>query len=70
MTLISIVTPCYNEETNVEILHTQIVEAMTKMPEYKFEHIFIDNASTDQTLPILRQMAKKDHQIKVIDLIP
>ena len=64
--MISIVTPCYNEEENVEVLHLQIVEAMTKMPEYEFEHIYIDNASTDQTLPILRQMAAKDHQIKVI----
>ena len=64
--MISIVTPCYNEEENVEILHNQIVEAMAKIPNYEFEHIYIDNASTDQTLPILRRMAAKDHRIKVI----
>ena len=64
--LISIVTPCYNEEANVEILHTQIVEAMSKTPEYDFEHIYIDNASTDQTLPILRKLAADDKRVKVI----
>ncbi len=64
--MISIVTPCFNEEENVEILHAQIVEVMSKMPEYDFEHIYIDNASTDQTLPILKKMAAEDHRIKII----
>ena len=66
MKLISIVTPCYNEEANVEILHTQIVEVMSEMPEYDFEHIYIDNASTDQTVPILRKLAANDKRVKVI----
>jgi glycosyltransferase involved in cell wall biosynthesis len=64
--MISIVTPCYNEEANIESLHLQIAEAMANTKGYEFEHIYIDNASTDQTLPILRKMAAKDHQIKVI----
>ena len=66
MKLISIVTPRYNEEANVEILHTQIVEVMSEMPEYDFEHIYIDNASTDQTVPILRKLAANDKRVKVI----
>jgi glycosyltransferase involved in cell wall biosynthesis len=64
--LISIVTPCYNEEANVEILHNQIVEAMSSMPEFNFEHIYIDNSSTDQTLPKLRTLAANDNRVKVI----
>jgi len=66
MKLISIVTPCFNEEANVEILHTQVVEEMSKMPEFNFEHIYIDNASTDQTIPILRKLAANDKRVKVI----
>lgn len=66
MKLVSIVTPCYNEEANVEILHTQIVKAMSEMPEYDFEHIYIDNASTDQTIPILRKLAADDKRVKAI----
>ena len=64
--LISIVTPCFNEEKNVEILHKEIVRVMAKMPEYRYEHIYIDNSSTDQTVPILKRLAAKDKSIKVI----
>jgi glycosyltransferase involved in cell wall biosynthesis len=66
MTLISIVTPCYNEEENVDDLHTQIVQVMSELPEYDFEHIYIDNASTDGTVPILRRLAAADRRVKVI----
>jgi glycosyltransferase involved in cell wall biosynthesis len=64
--LISIVTPCYNEEENVDDLHTQIVQVMSELPEYDFEHIYIDNASTDGTVPILRKLAAADRRVKVI----
>jgi glycosyltransferase involved in cell wall biosynthesis len=66
MKLISIVTPCYNEEENVEDLHAQILQIMSEMPGYEFEHIYIDNASTDGTVPILRRLAAKDSRVKVI----
>jgi len=41
MKLISIVTPCYNEEENVEDLHTQIVQVMSEMSGYDFEHTYM-----------------------------
>ena len=63
---ISIVTACYNEEENVEELNTQICQVMSEFPEYDFEHIYIDNASSDQTIPILRRLAAKDKRVKVI----
>lgn len=64
--MISIVTPCYNEEENVEELHRQIVAVMEKLPEYQFEHIYIDNASTDKTVEVLRRMVQDDQRIRVI----
>jgi len=64
--LISIVTPCYNEEGNVEELHARIVAAMANLPQYEFEHIYIDNASTDKTVAILRRMVQEDKRIRVI----
>ena len=36
------------------------------LPEYRFEHLFIDNASTDSTVDILREMAAHDSTVKVI----
>lgn len=66
MKLISIVTACYNERENVSPLHDEIVKVMKELPGYDFEHIYIDNASTDGTVPILRDLAAKDTRIKVI----
>jgi len=66
MKRISIVTPCYNEVDNIEELHAQIVQIMSELPEYQFEHIYIDNASTDGTVPILRRLAAADSRVKVI----
>jgi polyisoprenyl-phosphate glycosyltransferase len=63
---ISIVTPCFNEEENVENLFNTVKKIFQKHPEYTFEHIFIDNASTDNTANVLRKMAASDKQVKVI----
>ena len=64
--LISIITPCYNEEANVEAVYTEVKEIFAELNNYEYEHIFIDNASTDKTVPTLRDIAKKDKNIKVI----
>jgi glycosyltransferase involved in cell wall biosynthesis len=65
MTLISIISPCFNEEENVQELHERIREAMEGL-EYDYEHILIDNASTDRTVEILRGLAAQDKRLKVI----
>jgi glycosyltransferase involved in cell wall biosynthesis len=64
--LISIVTPCYNEEDTVEALYKQIKEVMDTLEEYTYEQIFIDNHSTDNTILKLRKIANSDTNIKVI----
>jgi glycosyltransferase involved in cell wall biosynthesis len=66
MKKISIVTGCYNEEENVELLIEKVREVMQKLPEYTYEHIFIDNSSTDNTVNILKRIAKEDKKIKII----
>lgn len=66
MKKISIVTPCFNEEENVELLYNQIKQVMITLESYTYEQIFIDNCSTDNTIPILRKIAKSDKNIKVI----
>jgi len=64
--LISIVTPCYNEEDNVEELYVRIKESVSKIDRYNFELIFIDNASVDQTVLKLKSLANKDPMVKLI----
>jgi glycosyltransferase involved in cell wall biosynthesis len=65
MKKISIVTGCYNEEDNVEELNQRINKVMDGLG-YEYEHIFIDNASTDGTQQKLRQLAAQDQRVKVI----
>ena len=64
--LISIVTACYNEEANVELLHARVRDDMAALPHYAYEHLFIDNSSRDQTVPILKRLADSDPHVKII----
>ncbi|HPM10939.1 MAG TPA: glycosyltransferase family 2 protein [Paludibacter sp.] len=64
--LITIVTPCFNEEENVKEVYQQVKDVFAQIPAYRYEHIFIDNASTDKTASILREIAKDDFNVKVI----
>ncbi|MDD2773564.1 MAG: glycosyltransferase family 2 protein [Elusimicrobiales bacterium] len=66
MKLISVVTACYNEEDNVEKLYLRVREIMSRLADYDYEHIFIDNSSADRTQEILRRLAGADKKVKVI----
>lgn len=66
MKLISVVTPCYNEEANVEETYRRVKEFFAARPQYRYEHLFIDNASRDRTIEILRRLAAEDRNVKVI----
>jgi len=62
---ISIVTPTLNEADNITELCDRVAAAMTHSP-YDYEHLVIDNASTDQTVGILRDRASTDSRLKII----
>ena len=64
--MISIVTACYNEEENVELLYRRVQEVMASLPAYTYEHIFIDNSSGDATVAILKRIAADDPVVKII----
>ena len=64
---ISIVTPCYNEELNIARCVEEVKKVMsTELPNYNYEHIFMDNASSDRTISILKDLAQNDSRIKLI----
>lgn len=63
---VSIVLPCYNEEGTVEEVHARIVKVFEGLPDYTFEILFIDNASTDRTVEILRVIVSRDSRVRVI----
>jgi polyisoprenyl-phosphate glycosyltransferase len=63
--IISIVTPCFNEADNILELNTRITEVMQSL-SYDFEHIYIDNSSTDGTVEIIKAIALHDKRRKLI----
>jgi glycosyltransferase involved in cell wall biosynthesis len=63
---ITILTPCYNEEDNVHEIYARVREAIIAAGGYQYEHIFIDNASRDNTLRELKAIAARDKNVKVI----
>ena len=66
MKKISIVSGCFNEAGNVEELVARVSKAMESLPQYDYEQIIIDNASTDGTQEILRKLAAGDPRLKII----
>ena len=65
--LISVLIPCYNEVENVQPISEAIVnEFVTKLPQYDYEIVFIDNFSTDGTRNKIEQMCKTNPKIKAI----
>ena len=67
MKKISILVACYNEEENVVPLTRAIVSCMEQeLPQYDYELLFIDNHSTDNTRPLLRQLCAENKRVKAI----
>lgn len=63
---VCLVLPCFNEAENVAELHARIRRAVDDLPGYSFRFLFIDNASTDATVPRLRAIAAADPRVTVI----
>lgn len=66
MKLISVVTPCFNEEENIAAIYRKVKEIFAGLKDYHYEHIFIDNASKDVTVAILKELAGNDKNVKII----
>lgn len=66
MKTISVMTPCYNEEQNIAEVYQRVKAIFKDLPQYQYEHLFIDNASTDKTAIILKELAYGDKNVKVI----
>jgi len=63
--LISVVTPTFNEEKNIKNLVNSVKVEMSKL-NYQYEHIIIDNCSTDSTQSIIKEICEKEKNVKAI----
>jgi polyisoprenyl-phosphate glycosyltransferase len=67
MRSITILMPCFNEEANVHELYRRVTEVSRSVSDrYDLDYLFVDNASTDGTVDILRELAASDPRVKVI----
>lgn len=66
MKKISVVAGCYNEQDNVAELYAQVKAVFDELACYEWEMLYIDNASRDNTVATLRELAIKDPRLKVI----
>ncbi len=65
--LLSIVTPCFNEEANVRRHYAEVRAAIEPfMDRYDFEHVYTDNDSTDGTFALLRSIAAENPRVKLL----
>lgn len=67
MKTISILVPCYNEEETINLFYQKIDEVIKKI-NYNFEILFINDGSNDNTLYIMKKLAKQDKRVQYIDL--
>jgi len=67
MKKLSVITVIYNEEQTIMEVYELIKKTLEPFShKYKYEHIFMDNCSTDATLPILKRIAQQDKRVKIL----
>lgn len=64
--LISLIIPCYNEETALDILYKALQDVSEQLPNYNFEFLFINDGSKDRTLDLIESYAKNDGRVRYI----
>lgn len=64
---LSLIVPCYNEEGNIKKFYDEVVNSFSSQ-KYKYEIIFINDGSTDNTLAEMKKLIKNKINIKIIDL--
>ena len=68
MKTIDVVVPCYNEEAVLELFYNESKIIFDSLVNYRFKYIFVNDGSKDKTLALLKDLAKKDINVKYISL--
>ncbi|MBA2948974.1 glycosyltransferase family 2 protein [Streptomyces himalayensis] len=65
--LISYVLPVYNEQDGITAFHTELTAALAQRPELDYELVYVNDGSADGSLGILKDLAKNDERVRVVD---
>lgn len=66
MKKISLIVPCYNEESCLPAFDTEIAKTLEQMPEYEFEILYVNDGSSDGTLKLLQEFAGNRHYVRYL----
>lgn len=69
MKLVSIVVPAYDEAATLPLFYEQLAAALAELEgKASFELVFVNNGSTDETLPLLRTLRERDPRVRIVTL--
>ena len=67
MSVLCVITPCFNEELNIERCYLGVREVLTNLANpIEYIHLFSDNASTDSSVDLLKKIAASDPRVRVL----
>lgn len=66
MTRLTLIVPCYNEEAALPVFCERVDAVVSALPEVEAEFLFVDDGSTDATLPFLRALAERDRRVRYL----
>ncbi|MER7010592.1 glycosyltransferase [Saccharopolyspora sp. NPDC000359] len=65
--LVSYVLPVYNEVDGIRRFHEELSTTTATRPEFDYEFIYVNDGSADGSLGVLRDIAKNDPRVRVVD---
>ena len=68
MKTVTILVPSFNEAQSLELLHKEIVRVISTLENYKWEILFVNDGSHDNTMEVIKGLREKDSRISYVDL--
>lgn len=66
--LLSVVAPCFNEESAIELFVRELQRVLATLPEFDHEMVLVDDGSRDGTLAALDRLAAEDARLRPVAL--
>lgn len=68
MKKITILIPCYNEAKSLVMLYEEIIRVISLLDDYKWEFLFVNDGSQDDTIKVIYALREKDTRVSYVDL--
>lgn len=68
MKKISLIIPCYNEQSCLPAFDSEMAKVVESMKEYKFEILYVNDGSCDNTLEIMRRLSQERAYVRYLSL--